>query len=185
MKFLPILPLSLFILTAHATDTTLFIDPVMAISALDEYPTDEQLRQLAIKRGLIPSNADIQFCKEQVKKENSITAWIAMERKVKIAFVVELIKLFKEEDGVIIRNPSEYYTDQLNEVVYRSMLNDTGYAAGKGLKAMFMTIALMEGDFDNGKNKVEALREFVGEERFEMYKQSYPEKYEYLIEMEK
>jgi hypothetical protein len=39
----------------------------------------------------------------------------------------------------------------------------------------------MEGDYDNGKDKVAFAKEYMGEDGFQMYKKMYPEKYEKLI----
>ena len=43
---------------------------------------------------------------------------------------------------------------------------------------IFKTIAVMEGDYDNGKDKVAVAKEYMGEDGFQMYQRMYPEKYE-------
>ena len=43
----------------------------------------------------------------------------------------------------------------------------------------------MEGDFNNGKTKVEVLKDYIGEDGLEAYKREYPAKYQYLLDMDK
>jgi len=43
----------------------------------------------------------------------------------------------------------------------------------------------MDGDYDNGKNRIEELRKHVGEELFQIIKEKYPDKYEHLINLDK
>lgn len=91
---------------------------------------------------------------------------------------------FMIKSGVVIKNPSEYYVDEINGVIYNSIENDGKSTARNGVGIIFRTIALMEGDYGNGGSKIEALREYLGTERFEEYKRMYLEKYQYLVEMD-
>lgn len=156
-------------------------------TSYDEYYTDEGLRELAIEKGVIPKDADHAYFKEQLAQQNSVTTWILIERKSKIQTVNQLKKMFLEKNGVKIKKPSGYYVDEINGVIYNSTKGDEYFStAKKGVGIIFKTIAIQEGDCDpsDGRSKVEILRDFFGE-RFEWYKKTFPEKYEYLIKLKR
>ena len=156
-------------------------------TSYDECYTDEELRKLAIEKGIIPEDADYAYFKEQLAQQNSVTTWILVERKSKIQTVNQLKKMFLEENGVKIKKPSGYYVDEMNGVIYNSTKGDEYFStAKKGVGVIFKTIAIQEGDYDpsDDRSKVEILRDFFGE-RFEWYKETFPEKYEYLIKLDK
>ena len=93
-----------------------------------------------------------------------------------------------KEKGVTMRNPSAYYVDNINNVLYKSLLNKDFFAyTKKGIGTIFKTIAIMEGDYDDGsgRSKIEILKDFLGEEKFEWYKKNFPEKYKYWKELDK
>jgi len=148
------------------------------------YYTDEQLLTLAIDKNIVPKNRDKAYFEQEIEKENSVTAWIVLSREKKIATIDTLKEMFLEKEGATISNPSEYYVDVVNTVLYKRIV-EGGLDSLQGLKSLFLTTALMEGDYDNGKDKVELLKEHLGEKVFEDYKKDFPEKYQYLVEMEK
>ena len=84
-----------------------------------------------------------------------------------------------KKDGVIIRLPSEYYVTEITGDIYNSIVN--GDIVVMELGNIFKTIAVMEGDYDNGKDKVAVAKEYMGEDGFRMYQRMYPEKYEKLM----
>ncbi len=147
------------------------------------YPTDDDLKSSAIDEGLIPSNADENYIQEEIKNKNTITFWIAVDRENKISMVNGLKRMFNEQSGVIIRKSAAYYVDEINAILWNSIQNgdikDTGI---KGLGYIFKTIAIMDGDFDNGEDKVKLIKEYVGEDYLEQYKKENPDKYDELIE---
>jgi len=152
----------------------------------NEHCTDHQLKTLAIEYGVIPENADEAYLQTQKEEKKTITIWILLEHKKKVALIDNLKKMFLEEKSVIIKNPTEYYVDEINGVIYNSTKGDKHFSTSKeGVGIIFKTIALQEGDFDNGESKVKALRESLGEEKFEWYKKEFPEKYQFLVEMDK
>jgi len=152
----------------------------------NEHYTDQQLKELAIEYNVIPEETDESYLQTQKEGRKTITIWILSERKEKVATIDSVKKMFLEKRGVKINNPSEYYVDEINGVIYNSTKGDKYFSTSKeGLGVIFRTIALQEGDFDNGKGKVEALKEYMGEEGLKWYKEEYPKKYQYLIEMDK
>ncbi len=44
-------------------------------------------------------------------------------------------------------------------------------------------MAVMDGDYDEGKTKIETARKFMGEENFKLFRTEQPERYQDLLEM--
>ncbi len=142
--------------------------------------TDQQLKEVAVSKGVIPKDADDKYRKSLREQRQTIPLWILMIHEDKIK-VLDAMKEMWKQKGVIIRYPSEYYVSEINSALYKSLENgDIDAAVRKGLGKIFKAFALMEGDYDDGSNKVDALRSYIGEEMFEYYKKRYPGKYERL-----
>ena len=159
-----------------------------SISFKDEYHTEEQLRTLAIKKGIIPAEPDKKYLKKQIEQKNTIILWLLMNRQEKIKMIDALKNMFLAREGIKIKRESEYYVDQINNVLYKSLLNDEAFVKEKkGIGVLLKTIAVMEGDYDDGsgRSKVEILKDFLGEEQFEWYKEKYPHKLKYLQELDR
>ncbi len=149
-------------------------------------PTEQQLKDLAIEEGLIPLDTDKAHFKDKLSQKNTVTTWLLLKREDKIEVVGTLKKMFKDKDNVNIKLPSAYYVDEINGVMYNSIKRGDIDASNKrGAGVMFKTIAMMDGDYDSGNNRVEELRKHLGEEMFSYYKEEYPEKYEYLLRLDK
>jgi len=147
---------------------------------------DEDLRKIAIRKGIVLKDIDKAYIDEETKKGNTLHVWIAANRYEKVKIVDVLKDLYREEEKAIIRNPSVYYVDEMNFIMFTNILHKAyDYSEGKGLKRLLGTIAVMEGDYDDGKSRVEALRNFLGDEVFDQYKRNYPKRYQCLIEMDK
>lgn len=174
--FLPILILFLI------TPTNIY----PSILEKDYYVTDKALKEIAIRKGIVPKDIDKAYIDEETKKGNTLHLWIVASRDEKVKIVDVLKDLYREEEKAIIRNPSMYYVDEMNFVMFTNILHKAyDYSEGKGLKILLGTVAAMEGDYNDGKSRVEALRNFLGDKVFEQYKRDYPEKYQYLVEMDK
>lgn len=181
MKTLKNLLLSILILCLIFSENAYAI----SIELTGGYYSDRQLGELAIEKGIIPEEIDGGYLKKATEEKNSVILWIIMNRESKIRFVDRFKKDFQEA-GTIIKNPSGYYVDEMTRILYRTISNTNEYFWAKDyVWVTLKAIALMEGDFDNGKSKVEALKDFVGEDTFERYKREYPEKYEYLLSLDK
>jgi len=149
-----------------------------------EVITDEQVRQAAIEKGIISANPDDFDKEKEIESKNTLILWINMNRDDKVSLIDAIKEKFKE-NGVIIKYPSEYYVNEINGVIYNDMQREEMInPTKKGLGVAFESIALMDGDYDNGGSRVEALREYFGEEQFEYYKENFPEKYEYLLKLD-
>jgi hypothetical protein len=143
-----------------------------------QHVTDYMLEKIAVEKGIIPKDADEAFFNAEIKKKNLITIWIIIDNKTRLALIDNLREL-NYKDGVIIRLPSEYYAGEITDDIYNSIVK--GDIVVMELGNVFKTIAIMEGDYDNGKDKVAVAKEYMGEDGFQMYQRMYPEKYEKLI----
>jgi hypothetical protein len=152
------------------------------------YPTDEELISLATNKGLLPeSNSDFDL-QRHLREKNTLIIWLVSPRQIKIDLVNQLKEMNFNKEGITISNPSAYYVDQINNVIYISLKKDQikGYNK-KGIGEIFKTIAIQEGDFDtnDGRNAMEVMKDYWGEEEFEWYKKTFPEKFKALIEIER
>lgn len=157
------------------------INAYSASSGILYSTTDEELFKLAVDKGLIPKNPDREWGMNETKKGNTILVWIALNREDKIELIERLKKLFKQ-DGIIISNTAVHYVDQINRVMISNIRARVDHQEGEpGIKRTFQTLAAMEGDYDDSRDKLEVLREFLGEEMLEFYKKDHPEQYDYLF----
>lgn len=144
--------------------------------------SDEQLWELAVQKGVIPPDPDQAYFDNVIEENDSGKTWILIAREVKIRFAEEYMKVFKEEEGATFRKPPEYYVDKVSTALCSDIINGTSSWEGPDVLRLFKTIAVMEGDFDVGKGKVETLKEWLGEKGFEWYKEEFPEKYQEFVE---
>ena len=112
----------------------------------------------------------------------SCREWISLSQEMKNALVERFIQIENDEGGVILKLPASYYAKEINNLVqtYITTKNEEGLNTSIGVT--LHTIAAMEGDWDNGENKLEHAKKWMGEEYFEFFKENYPEKYKRLIE---
>jgi len=167
---------------------TLTFGPKESIFVDFYHCTDEQLKQLAVQKGIIPAEPDKKYLKKQMEQKNTMILWLLMDRQEKIKMIDTLKSMFLAREGIKIKRESEYYVDQINNVLYKSLLNDEAFVKEKkGIGVLLKTIAVMEGDYDDGsgRSKVEILKDFLGEEQFEWYKENYPHKLKYLQELDR
>ena len=143
-----------------------------------------ELEEIAVNYGIIPRYPHENFAKKEIESRNTISIWAMMEREDKIKLIDGLRDMFKK-DGVAIKLPTDYYVDELNAVLF-SMIQEGNINESnqKGLGVAFKTIAIMEGDFDNGTDKIELIKKHIGEDLFEQYKEVYHNKYQRLIKNE-
>ena len=142
------------------------------------YATDDMLKKIAVEKGIIPEDAGEAFFKAAIKKKDTIAIWILMDNKTRTS-IIDNFREINKKDGVIVKLPSEYYVREITSDIYNSIVK--GDVVVLELANIFKTLAIMEGDYDNGKDKVAVAKEYMGEDGFQMYKKMYPEKYEKLI----
>mgnify|MGYP001000682139 CR=1 FL=1 len=119
------------------------------ISNEKTHNSDERLFQLALKRGLA------------VEKKDGSGNWLSMPVEGKLE-VVKMIRAEFKAKGVLINNPPLYYVDQVNNVLYQSISeNKLSVISDDTIRTIFQTIAVMEGDYDDGsgKSKIVQLRD--------------------------
>lgn len=120
------------------------------------------------------------FAKGQ-KTSFSLRDWMGQDKAYKITLITQLTSLFESKDGVFIRLPAEYYVKELDSLA-KNMAEDWDDGdLDVGMVHHFKTISIMDGDWDNGQDKIVLAREHMGEEFFELFKKKYPKKYENLI----
>lgn len=148
--------------------------------------SSETLQQIAREKGIIPKTLDDIYLKTQIDEKSSIILWIVMKADDKL----QLIDRYKhdfEGIGVIIRHPSSHYVEQINNVIYQSILNGTyAFEGEEDFGTLFKSISIMEGDYDDGsgRSKIVIMEEYLKEEGVEWYRDINPKNYKYLIEGE-
>lgn len=144
--------------------------------------TDDQLKQLAINKGIIPANADEAYYSSEKEKKNTLPLWILTSRADKVKVIEQVIGMFKQRDGALISRSADYYVNEINGVMYNSIVKgDIEHSNRRGVGVMLKTIAIMDGDYNDGTDKVTLARKQMGSEIFEAFKNKYPDKYQYLL----
>ena len=107
--------------------------------------------------------------------------WMGLDSSAKL----NIMRVFIEraaEDKVILRLPAEYYVKELDLLIENAFRKNDLEGLNNPLGVVIHTIAAMEGDWDNGENKLEHAKKWMGQEYFETFKQLYPDKYRKLLE---
>lgn len=164
-----------------ATSAYASIPELEYIAGKGQSITDNDVRRIAVEKDIIPKGADEKYLHEEIKRKHTITSWIVTNHKDKVSMMDHIRELYRK-DGVTIRLSSEYYVTEINGVIYNSILKgDITPINMKGVGNIIKTIAIMEGDYDNGRNKVELAKEHMGQDIFQIYRIKYPEKYKKLL----
>lgn len=118
----------------------------IAICAQGKIYSDKDLIQLALQKGVIPSNANQDYLKQQMAKGASLRTWILFNRRMK-ASVVDNIKSKFEERDIVVSKPTEFYIDQINTSIYKAI--DEGRfnkLSRQGLIGIFRSVAVVHND---------------------------------------
>ena len=143
------------------------------------YPNDSELYNLALEKGLIKADLHDKNEIERIK-QNTFLLWIIYDRDEKKEMVNFLKKAFAEE-GAVVRKTASFYVNQINIRIYHTLQeNKSEYLEIIDLGILFKSLAIMEGDFDDGTNKIEQFKIWYGENGYEQLKENYPEKLEKL-----
>lgn len=110
----------------------------------------------------------------------SLEAWMKQNTAFKTALVKGVIER-AAQDNITIRLPPEYYVKEIDQLILNMIRNGNEAALKNSTGASLKTIAVMDCDWDNGKDRVEYAREFLGQALFERFKIDYPEKYKKLL----
>jgi hypothetical protein len=114
----------------------------------------------------------------------SLRAWNGKDNAFKTKFVTSFIAVAKG-NGVTIRVPVEYYVKEIDLLIQNSVKNGDEQSLDNGWVISFKTIAAMEGDWDNGEDKLQFAQELMGPEIFKQFMKTYPDKYEKLLKQSK
>jgi hypothetical protein len=178
-QLLFILILSMIFLTGNAYPHTGYLKPFQGAC-----PTDEEVRDFAIEKGILPEDLDSIDTKKEMEAGNSMVIWLMTDREKKIVIIDAVKQMFQKKEDVIISKSASYYVDEMNGVLYNSIENgDIANFKGRGVGNIFKTIAIMDGDFDNGQDRVELFKEWLGEDILELYREEFPDRYEKLLKI--
>jgi hypothetical protein len=87
-----------------------------------------------------------------------------------------------QKDHVMVRLPREYYVSEVDHLVETIIKNRDDSALKTSTGATLKAIAVMDCDWDNGKDRITFAHEFLGNARFSSFRKDYPEKYQKLVE---
>ena len=159
---------------------SIFILPLYA-NIIDKdlyYPTDQALRDLAVEKKVVPSEPSEEYMRIILEEKKTVCFWVLSSRPKKVSLIKNIKKGFLTSYNTRIDNPDEYYVNQINNVLWNSFNGDEYFSMQKkGIGIIFRTIAIQEGDWDtgDGRSNVQILKDELGD-RFEWYKQTYPDK---------
>ncbi|MDA8125288.1 MAG: hypothetical protein M0009_08890 [Deltaproteobacteria bacterium] len=94
--------------------------------------------------------------------------WMGKNETFKTQLVTSFIAAAKN-DRVTIRLPVEYYVREIDLLIRNSIANGEEQGLDNSWAISFKTIAAMEGDWDNGKDKLEFAKELMGPEIFRQF----------------
>jgi hypothetical protein len=103
----------------------------------------DSLRALAVEKGIISKYITHEYLERNFQEKRTIIMWILSERSTKVFVIDSFKKMLRKEKGIRIRKPSDYYVDQINDVLYKSIAGGKTrfITAKKGLEILFETIA--------------------------------------------
>lgn len=145
-----------------------------------QYPTDQEVVDLAVEKGFLkPDLSD-----EAVRGETATTwkVWISRNREDKKMLVRQAKDMFIEADHALIRKPDEHYVNEINIRIFNVLKeNNVSYFSKIPFHTLFKSLAIIEGDYDDGRTEpLELIRNWFGEQGIEQMKENYPERYEAL-----
>lgn len=111
----------------------------------------------------------------------SLRDWMTKDNDFKHKLVQSFINAAKE-DNVTMRLSVDYYVKEMDALIQNSIKNGEETGIDNSFGIALKTIAVMEGDWDNGKNKLEFAEGFMGPVVFKDFMKRYPEKYNKLLQ---
>ena len=112
----------------------------------------------------------------QAQSKFPASEWMNKDTKFKLQIVKGFISIAKG-NSVVIRFPTEYYVKEVDGIIENSIKNHDEKGQGTPVGILIHTIAAMDGDWDNGENRLEHAKKFLGPEYFEFFKKEFPQKY--------
>ena len=115
--------------------------------------------------------------------EFTLDVWKTLKQKQKEVAIKDAISLYKS-DNVIISLSVDYYVRELDAMYMNYIHNRDKNGMGKiAISVSFPTIAAMEGDWNDGDNKVSHAMDWMGPNIFNEFKRLFPIKYNKLLEL--
>ncbi len=102
--------------------------------------------------------------------------WTGLDGTSKVSVINGVIRRAKE-DRIILRLPAEYYVKEIDSMATRVTDKEDSQGLAAPVGTIIHTLAAMEGDWDNGEDKLEHARKWMGPDDFEFFRQHYPDKY--------
>ena len=118
------------------------------------------------------------------KTKFSLRDWMAKNDEFKVKLVQGFINLAKV-DNVIIRMPVDYYVREMDLLIENTIKNRDESGLDNSYGVALKTIMIMDGDWDNGEDKLELAKKHMGPQNFETFVKKYPDKYQKLLKTNK
>ena len=116
----------------------------------------------------------------QAKSGFPCSSWPSLTSNQKEEVITQVIQL-AQRDGVCIRRPASYYVRELDGLigVYQSEGNEQALAESLG--ATFKTIAVTDGDWDDGRDPLVIAQTTLGVEQLAIFEKEDPDRYKALL----
>jgi hypothetical protein len=111
----------------------------------------------------------------------TLETWSKQEYTFKLALVKAVINV-AQKDNVAVRLPPEYYVKEIDQLIENIITNRNESALKSSTAVALKTIAVMDCDWDNGRDRLTFAHEFLGNARFSSFRKDYPEKYQKLAQ---
>lgn len=110
------------------------------------------------------------------KSKFTLKNWTGLDGASKVSVINGVIQKAKQ-DRIILRLPAEYYVKEIDSVAIRATEKEDPQGLAAPVGTIIHTLAAMEGDWDNGEDKLEHARKWMGRDDFEFFREHYPDKY--------
>ncbi len=126
----------------------------------------------------------VAYSAAQAQSKFPATEWMKKDTRTKLGIMQAFIEAAKR-DGVTIRFSPEYYVKEVDATIENAIRNHDEKGLTTAVDVMIHTIGVMDGDWDNGHNRLEVAEKWLGPENFKGFKEMFPQKYARLLEPRK
>lgn len=111
----------------------------------------------------------------------SMRQWTQLDPAKKLAVITVAIQ-DEAANKVFIRLPPGHYVEALDELAANTVANGNGGDLdSQSVGVTFKTIAVMDCDWDNGRDRLEFAKQLMGPKIFAVFQDGYPDKYKRLV----
>lgn len=165
----------LLALTASAAD--LLVPPALES---EKQVSFQELREAAAASQVIPSEispSDRQYWQSEGK---SVLIWIASTPENNLNLLEGVIRIHQLND-IKIENDAVYYAEKINLIILQAMQEGSlSRVEERGIIDLFRAVAILSGDYGDGRKKIEVVQDYLGDKVFLEYKKNYPSQYRKL-----